>query len=192
MPKLARRKNLIFLGLLFIAVLCFDPFPTQVFPSLTVQLSDDQGKPLSGSFVHWRGGFYAGEFEKYGRLDNQGQIIVPAEQVWISVASRLLSAMNAIRPHERGLGLNYADITIDLREGYDLDMSRMHDQIVRQSAYDAWILINGWQIDVQDYDTGTQILHNITLNPDDPQRKSSASLHIVLRRRSATSRSAAE
>ena len=106
---------------ILVALVAFVPYPTTLSPSISLQVLDEQARPLPNLSVTWRGGFYAAYFEERHVLDGQGRLILPSRRVWSSLVSRLFNALECLLPHSGGFRDHFAEVYFTLPNGRSFD-----------------------------------------------------------------------
>lgn len=100
-PAQRRRRIAIALGL----ILCFVPFPTKVFPALTLRFADPAGRTVDCSHpIDWEGVTRVDSVRGVARCLPAAPLTLPAQHVWASPASRLLAIFGCFLPHSGGFG----------------------------------------------------------------------------------------
>jgi hypothetical protein len=118
-PGSKRRKSLraVLLALL-VLLLGFVPYPTQVFPAVSVQLVDERGQSLRQAIpARWRGVCNAAIIEGDASFDESGRLSLPARRVWATPYRRAAAASGLLHK----LRGTYADFRFTLPAGYELD-----------------------------------------------------------------------
>ena len=121
-PAQRRRRRVLVIAL----ILCFVPYPTTVFPRLTVRFVDGAGRAVDCSHpIQWRGYTNAGDVEGVFRCDPGGQLRLPSRRVWASPASRLLALLGGFVPHSGGWSSTRASVWFDLADDEAVDEEAM-------------------------------------------------------------------
>lgn len=184
LPQKRRRPRWLSFLLIGMPLLIFVPYPTQVFPSMTLQVVDQNGKglPISDS-AHWRGVTNAATVEGSARFDTGGHISLPAQRVWASPIRHMLSDRGFLHK----LVMTHGELHIDVPRGYVLDAEAMGltstpERTGNLPTSGDWL----WQ----GIKTGGADV--LCLNMYNPDRAGVRSYRIVLRDQSASTRPATQ
>ncbi len=110
-------------GLLIAIILGFIPYPTQILPTINLQLVDPGGKPVTDvvSF-RWQGYSNGETLEDHVQFDMSAKASVSRQRIWSSPFGRVAHFLSAFLPHSGGFGPSASgDIEFNVPSEYALD-----------------------------------------------------------------------
>jgi len=104
-------------------IAAFVPYPTRVFPPLTLQVVDQAGRvPERLPLAIWRGVTNVDYHEEKVAFDTDGRIHLSQRVVWASLLERLGAVVRgSVAPHSGGVRETWGDVSFEVPKGYTLD-----------------------------------------------------------------------
>ena len=145
-PQERRFRRRMLTGLVVALILGLIPYPTQVCPSLKLQIVDENGKPVTDVVsAHWEGLTDTGNLQGYAPFDMAGKLSLQRQWVWANPISRCWSRFSRNLPAHFGGG-GWADtcatVYFNIPRDYVLDAPAMG--LTPDSAW-AGTTIKGWR-----------------------------------------------
>jgi hypothetical protein len=181
-PKRTRPRVAWLVALSFLPLVV--PYPTRLSPPMSIQIVDGDGKGIFYLSGIRRGHYLADHVEERFFLDHDGRVDLPALTSWKSLASRMLSFAGMFLPHSGGFGSAFADLTITLPKGYELDPATASGRLTFTGRMGrTWSSASGdWSVSFVEYSSDANTSAYLSIATDRPTRAVPATYRFVCRK----------
>ena len=126
-PEQIQFRRRMRIGLLIAFILGLIPYPTQVLPSIKLQLTDPNGKPVTDVVsLRWHGYSNHEALDGHLQFDMSAQASVPRQRIWSSPFGRIANYLSAFLPHSGGFGSSASGyLEFNVPANYTLDAQAM-------------------------------------------------------------------